>query len=37
MRVHLTTEKFSLKACLHLIRFNALPNLVSEPVPGEAH
>ena len=25
------------KACLHLIPFNALRNLVSEPVPCEAH
>ena len=27
----------SIKACLHLIRFNALPKPVSEPVPSEAY
>ena len=32
-----TSQWKSLKTCLHLIRFNALTKLVSEPVPSEAH
>ena len=35
--IYSTDQMQGKKACLHLIGFNGVRNLVSEPVPGEAH